>query len=51
MVLETIKRGVAAGYDACEMSWVLESNKSLTNALDNIGGVVDKTYALFQKEL
>ena len=51
MVLETIKRGVAAGYDACEMSWVLESNKSLTNALDHMGGVVDKTYALFEKAL
>lgn len=51
MVLETIKRGIAAGYDACEMSWVLESNKRLTNALDHMGGVIDKTYALFQKEL
>ncbi len=51
MVLETIKRGRAAGYDACEMSWVLESNKRLTNALDNMGAVVDKTYALFEKLL
>ncbi len=51
MVLETIKRGKAAGYDACEMSWVLESNKRLVNALDNMGAVVDKTYALFEKHL
>ena len=51
MVLETIKRGPEMGYDACEMSWVLESNKRLTNALDNMGGVVDKTYALFEKQL
>lgn len=51
MVLETIRRGKAEGYDACEMSWVLESNKVLVNALDNIGAVVDKTYALFEKAL
>ncbi len=51
MVLETIKRGKEADYDACEMSWVLESNKVLVNALDNMGAVVDKTYALFEKTL
>ena len=51
MVLETIKRGTAAGYDSCEMSWVLESNTRLVNAMENIGAVVDKTYALFEKAL
>ena len=51
MVLETIRRGKALGYEACEMSWVLESNKRLTNALDAMGAVVDKTYALFEKRL
>lgn len=51
MVLETIKRGMAKGYDSCEMSWVLESNKRLTNALDKMGAIVDKTYALFEKQL
>ncbi|NNF58208.1 MAG: hypothetical protein HKN04_08190 [Rhodothermaceae bacterium] len=51
MVLETIQRGKAKGYEACEMSWVLESNKRLINALDAVGAVVDKTYALFEKRL
>ena len=50
MVLETIQRGQAKGYEACEMSWVLESNKRLTNALDAMGAVVDKTYALYEKQ-
>ncbi len=51
LVLETIRRGIRKGYDACEMSWVLESNKRLTNALDAMGTVVDKTYAMFEKTL
>ncbi|MDX1440676.1 MAG: hypothetical protein R3284_12310 [Rubricoccaceae bacterium] len=51
VVLETIRKGIELGYDACEMSWVLESNKPLLNALDSLNAVVDKTYALFEKEL
>lgn len=51
MVTETIKTGRAKGYDACEMSWVLESNKALTNALDRMGTVIDKTYALYERRL
>lgn len=51
MVLETVQEGIKLGYDACEMSWVLESNKPLLNALDSLGAVVDKTYALFEKQL
>ena len=51
LVLETIRRGIKKGYDACEMSWVLESNKRLTNALDAMGTVIDKTYAMVEKRL
>jgi len=51
LVLETIQRGKRRGYEACEMSWVLDTNKVLLNALEHLGGVVDKEYALFEKPL
>ncbi|HLT47212.1 MAG TPA: hypothetical protein VK002_08295 [Rubricoccaceae bacterium] len=51
LITETIRAGRAKGYDACEMSWVLESNKALTNALDRMGTVIDKTYALYERAL
>jgi hypothetical protein len=51
MVMETVKAGRAKGYEACEMGWVLESNKALTNALDRMNTVKDKTYALFERAI
>ncbi len=51
LVLETIQRGKLRGYEACEMSWVLDTNKVLLNALEHLGGVADKEYALFEKPL
>ncbi|MDQ7039649.1 MAG: hypothetical protein Q9M35_01765 [Rhodothermus sp.] len=51
LVLETIERGQRRGYEACEMSWVLDTNKVLLNALHHLGGVVDKEYALFERPL
>ena len=49
LVLDTIDRGRAMGYDACEMSWVLDVNKALTNALDKMGAVRDKEYCMVEK--
>ncbi len=49
--LAIIQEGPRQGYDASEMSWVLDTNKRLRNALDSIGGVVDKQYAMFEKAL
>ncbi len=51
MNLELMTRGPEHGYDACEMSWVLDSNQVLKNSLDAMGAVVDKQYALFEKAL
>lgn len=51
LVYQTIKNGIATGYDACEMSWVLDNNKVLINALDDMGGVRDKEYAMLEKQL
>ncbi len=51
LVLATIENGPKHGYDACEMSWVLDSNQVLKNSLVSMGGVVDKEYAMFEKGL
>ncbi|MEM1125478.1 MAG: hypothetical protein AAGI71_02415 [Bacteroidota bacterium] len=51
LILETIERGTAKGYHACEMSWVLDANKVLINALDALGGVRDKRYVMLEKTL
>ena len=51
LVLATIDRGPQIGYDACEMSWVLDSNGVLKNSLVSMGGVVDKEYAMYGRGL
>lgn len=51
LILATIDDGLASGYDLCETSWVLDNNHVLKNALESIGAVVDKEYALFEKSL
>ena len=51
LVLATIENGPPNGYDACEMSWVLDTNRRLINSLESMGGVVDKEYAMFEKPL
>jgi len=51
LILETIDQGIRMGYVGCEMSWVLDNNHALLNALESLGGVVDKEYALLEKAL
>jgi hypothetical protein len=46
--LATIEEGPRHGYDASEMSWILDSNEVMKNALASIGGVVDKEYGMYQ---
>jgi len=50
-ILATINAGPELGYYGCEMSWVLDANKVLINALEALGATVDKEYALFEKRL
>lgn len=51
LVLATIEEGPKNGYHACEMSWVLDTNEVLKNALVQMGGVKDKEYAMFEKTI
>ena len=48
LIHQTVLNGLRDGYEACEMSWVLDVNKALTNALDKLGGVKDKEYAMME---
>ena len=49
--LAIIENGPHHGYDASEMSWILDTNARLKNAITSFGGVRDKEYALFEMSL
>jgi GNAT superfamily N-acetyltransferase len=49
--LELIANGPKHGYAASEMSWVLDANHVLRNALAAMNSVVDKQYAMYEKVL
>lgn len=51
LVLATIENGPPNGFDACEMSWVLDTNTRLKNHVESLGGVKDKEYALYEKTI
>ncbi len=51
LIHHTIVNGRRDGYQAAELSWVLDSNKALTNSLDKLGCTRDKEYAMFQAAL
>jgi GNAT superfamily N-acetyltransferase len=45
------QEGVRAGYPRGECSWILEDNWEMRRGLDRIGGVVYKTYRVYEKPL
>ncbi len=49
--LATITDGPRIGYYASELSWVLDSNGPMKNALDSMGAVVDKEYGMFERPI
>ena len=49
--LAVIRDGPRRGYDAGELSWVLDSNARQRNALVSFGGIIDKEYAMMEKTL
>jgi hypothetical protein len=49
--LASLEIPVPYGYNAAEMSWVLDTNKAMMNAAEAIGGVKDKEYAMFELAL
>lgn len=51
LILNTIEKGRRHGYLASELSWVMDDNVVLRNALDHLGAVIDKEYAMFEKRI
>jgi GNAT superfamily N-acetyltransferase len=51
LILETIRRGLSAGYDSAEMSWVLEDNELMNKGASLVGGKIHKTYRVYQKPI
>ncbi len=51
LIHHTIVNGRRDGYQAAELSWVLDANKPLINALEKLGCTRDKEYAMFQAAL
>jgi GNAT superfamily N-acetyltransferase len=47
----TIRAGIPKGYDASELSWVLDVNTRLVNSLEHLGAVRDKEYAMLERAL
>jgi len=49
---ETFKNGLKKGYEKCEMSWILESNRLMRYAIENLGVARQyKTYRIFEKQI
>jgi len=48
---ETYLRGTKAGFHRGEMSWILEDNYPMRNAMENWGARIYKTYRIYGKEL
>jgi hypothetical protein len=52
MIIDALRPPVQArGIDKMEMSWILEHNSGTRHIIESLGGVVRKTYRLYQKTL
>jgi GNAT superfamily N-acetyltransferase len=51
LILSTIEQVRKHGYVGGELSWVMDNNVVLKNALAKLGAIIDKEYALFEKPL
>jgi hypothetical protein len=45
----TIKNGLAKGYTAAELGWVLEDNEPMKRVAENVGSILYKKYRIYQK--
>ena len=49
--VETARKSFGTGYLRCVMSWILESNDMRNRIIERVGGVVYKTYRIYEKPL
>jgi GNAT superfamily N-acetyltransferase len=51
LILELIERGLKAGYNEAELSWVLEDNLPMVKPILDLGGHEAQRYRLYEKAL
>ncbi|MCZ6689265.1 MAG: N-acetyltransferase [Planctomycetota bacterium] len=51
LMRETVDRGLAAGYESAELSWILEDNEPMNRALRGVGARESKRYRLYEGDL
>jgi len=49
--LTTAKAAMPAGYDNCEMSWILEDNYKVRRGIESLGGKIYRTYRIYDLAL
>ena len=47
--VEAARAAFAAGYEHCEMSWILESNEMMNRIIERLGGRIYRTYRIYEK--
>jgi hypothetical protein len=50
-ILNTIKEGVAKGFNGAEISWILEDNAPMVATAENLGAEKYKTYRIYDKHI
>lgn len=51
MMHRVMEDGIAAGFDACEASWILEDNRDMLGPLATMGLRVYRRYRIYEKSL
>jgi hypothetical protein len=51
LIKKIIEIGIGMGWDACELSWILEDNEKIIRIIEEIGGQLYKKYRLYEKPL
>jgi hypothetical protein len=50
-ILNTIKEGIAKGFNMAEISWILEDNTPMVATAENLGAEKYKTYRIYDKQI
>jgi hypothetical protein len=50
-ILNTIKEGIAKGFNRAEISWILEDNAPMVATAENLGADRYKTYRIYDKQI
>ncbi len=51
MMYAVMEQGIAAGFDACEASWILEDNRDMLGPLETMGLHTYRRYRIYEKSL